>query len=162
MSSDRPKTVSATDADLSTPTGGTETKQMRSEEKKGGGVDEQTAAGINKNKLKVAKATLASSEASSLAWGPEVVTLAIAAKKERRNKRGEPFNCFVVTRPTAELKTHDTAELIKKGDELVEFLHILKDNIARGHFAGTTQFQVAVYDYSTGHWTPLDFSITNG
>lgn len=85
-------------------------------------------------------------------WGVEPVTLAIAAHEEELNKQGKDFNCFVLSRPTI--------EKIQKGDELIEFLDHLKKNLTS--FINPTTFQVVICNLDKKHWTPFEFSISNG
>lgn len=81
-------------------------------------------------------------------WNRAMVELALAAKQERRNLQGRPFNCFVLTRkePGKQLT-----------DNLEEFLELLKKNISS--FTGITRFQVLIEH--TGHWVPMDFTIND-
>lgn len=82
-------------------------------------------------------------------WGPDLVSIAINAHQEEKNKLGKEFNCFVLVRPTTELE--------KKGDEFVEFLDHLKNNFQS--FENKTSFQLAVCDTSKKHWTAFDLLI---
>lgn len=85
---------------------------------------------------------------SEAKWDKEVMTCAIAAKIEKRTKKGNPFQCFVLERKDPE----------EGEDELISFLTQLKKNIE--NVRDGTRFQLAI---KTGeHWTACDMLIKKG
>jgi hypothetical protein len=81
-------------------------------------------------------------------WSKEVMAYAVAAKREARAAKGQPFNCFVLA----------LSDPVARKDEFTPFLTKLKENI--GQFDNKTRFQLAIL---TGdHWTACDVQVEKG
>jgi hypothetical protein len=78
-------------------------------------------------------------------WSPEVMALAIAAKKKARSEKNEVFNCFVLDREAWE-------------DELLKFISYLKDSLTS--LPDKTRLQLAVRQGV--HWTAFDIQVVDG